>query len=225
MNPPRFSPQPGARERHLQRRCDNPLFAPALRQLDATQLEQARRADQEEVEAFGRDLHALLEAAVALPASAETDAILALRERIERSYEQGAGLPGDHRSELQALDRLYQVIMAALRKAAGNDALAHKELDDAEAARTMHVRLLGHALVADLLRPDSPIAADELAATLLSESAGAVAAVVDLFEPAQRAELAAEARHLLEQAKAEGYALPEAWQRLRLIAGTSMSSE
>lgn len=213
----KFSEAPGAFERQLQRRCQNPLFPPAAAAVTADQLDAARRRDQEERRSFQAALRATLREALDMPPQVESDVLLKLKERLDQLYDQCAGLPGDWDREKQSLMRMIGVIMQAVWAGAGDDPRARSELEQEEHARTLHHELLLQPLVAHLLRPDSPIGPDELVPTLLSETPDAVNTVFALFDPAQQQTLCAQARALLEQLKAEGKPLPVAWQRLQLM--------
>lgn len=197
-------PLPGPRERHLRRRRDNPLFPSERRRVSAAELDAARRADQQEYEGFRRELRELLEEAGELAGTVDTDLVLGLKERVERLYEQCAGLGGDHSREKQGLLQLNDIVVAAIRRAAGADPLAHQELEQEQAARQIHVQLLQYPLVADLLSDRSPITAADLVPTLLSESPEAVRVAMSLFEPEQQAELRAEAHAVVEQVERSG---------------------
>ena len=63
---PRFSELPGARERHLQRRCDNPLFPAAVRTVTQEQVTIARQEDVGELQSFQSELREVVERAVNL---------------------------------------------------------------------------------------------------------------------------------------------------------------
>lgn len=179
-----FSERPGPRERQLRRRHGNPLFGAAA-DVDPEQLRQAKLADQAEARDFERAFPALLERALNLPPTAESDQVLALKEDLDKAYEQAAGLAGDQARLMEAINKLIGVIMRAVWKGAGNDSAAHEELRQEEEARRLHQELLEQPLIADLLNPDTPIPADELVATLLSETEPALAAALLLFDPSQ----------------------------------------
>lgn len=162
-----FSKRPGAHERRLIRRYRNPLFGhTAISQED---IDRARERDADEVKAFMKWFRDLVEQCASLDPNAEADVVLKLKEQLDKSYEQSAGLAGDQ-SEIQALvKRLLEVIMQAMWKGVGQDMQAHSKLQMEAEARESHFALLGYPLVADLLRPDSVIEEDELVPTLLSE--------------------------------------------------------
>lgn len=199
-----FSDRPGSRERHLRRRCDNPLFPPDRRSITQAQVDVAREADETEYREFRERFRQLLHDAGEMSGSVDTEKVLALKERIEQLYEQCAGFGGDHEQEKQGLLRLNDVIMGAVRRAAGNDPLAIEELNNEQAARQLHLQLLEYPLVADLLRDDTPIEAQDLVPTLLSEDPESVRVVMSLFEPDQQTRLQTEAAHLVQRAESEG---------------------
>jgi hypothetical protein len=88
--------------------------------------------------------------------------------------------------------------MRSVRANAGADALAAQELDMEEQARRLHFELLSEPLVADLLHPETVIGEEDLLPTLLSETESALGAALQIFDDAQRRELAEHARALLE---------------------------
>lgn len=204
----RFSSKPGSHERHLARRHANPLFSETRRRVSDAELEAARERDEAESADFARDFQTLLEQAVALAPNSPSETVLALKARCDELLDTCAALGGElggtESAAWNGLLKLNQVIMASVRRAAGNDALAQSELDDEQAAREIHLRLLAHPLVADLLRPDSPIEADELPAALLSEPAANLDSLCGMFDPQQRRAVAEQAESLLDTLRARG---------------------
>ena len=213
----KFSDDPGAFERQLQRQHANPLFPDAARAVTQDQIQTARRRDQEEQRDFQAALRATLREALDMPPQVESDVLLKLKERLDQLYDQCAGLPGDHDREKQSLTRMIGVIMKAVWAGAGDDPRAHSELEQEEHARTLHHELLQQPLVATLLRPDSPIAEDALIPTLLSETENAVRTVLQLFDATQLQAMCQQARALLEQLASTGQELPDARRRLELM--------
>ncbi|MGE5155452.1 MAG: hypothetical protein ACM3ST_15755 [Bdellovibrio bacteriovorus] len=209
-----FTHKPGRRERHLRRRHENPLFAWPPEEVEPEALLAAQKADHEEMVAFRADFRDLIQRAVNLPADADSDTVLGLKQDLERRYEQSFGLPEDHARERAALRKLIDLIMKAVRRAAGNDPLARQELADEEQARAIHFRLLEQPLVADLLHPESPIAPEELTPALLSATAEEVEAALGLFDLPQVEQLAQESLRLVERLEGEGLTLTLPRQRL-----------
>ncbi len=207
-----FGDQPGARERHLRRKHNNPLFGRPL--FDQNDVLQARQQDADEQRAFTESFRQLVQDTAELAPNAEAEVVLRLKERLDLCYEHCAGLPGDQGEVKDMLKRLLQLIMRAMWRGVGQDMLAHSKLQMETEARTAHFALLENVLVADLLRPDSPIAETELVPTLLSESTGAVKSAIQLFEPEQQRILCQSARKLLDTLDASALAETEAAQRL-----------
>ena len=202
-----FTHKPGRRERHLRRRHENPLFGWPPPKVPPEDLLQAQKADHEEMEAFGVSLRDIVQQAVDLPADAGSDAVLGLKGALEQHYEQACGLPEDHGREKDAIRRLIDVIMRTIRRHAGSDPLAQQELDDEEAARAIHFRLLEQPLVADLLHPESPIQPQQLTPSLLNASGAELEAACELFDGNQLAVIVDEAEALFARLRTAGVEL------------------
>lgn len=194
-----FSQHPGRRERHLLRKRDNPLFPESERTLSRESLEEAQRLDHEELSAFITELRKSIHAAVRMQPNENSSLVLGIKERLDKCYEQSAGLADDQRENQEAIEKLLQVITAAVRRGAGNDQTALHNLAREEEARRAHFELLQYPLVADLLAPDSPIGSHELAPTLLSAPPAEFKAVLSLLDYNQRVLLHRDAQALLEE--------------------------
>ena len=191
-----FSELPGRHERHYKRRLDNPLFRePAT--LNDNDLLNAQRLDHEELLAFITELRATVERALNLKSNEESDVILKLKEDLERLYETSAGLADEQGANQQALSQLLAAVMNTIRSNTTGDSLAEQEMAMEQQARQMHFELLQHALVADLLHPETLIAPDQLVPTLLSSPTEQVKAVMVIFDPEQLAMISQEAQALL----------------------------
>jgi hypothetical protein len=212
-----FTHKPGRRERHLRRRHENPLFDWPPQEVQPETLLAAQKADHEDMEAFRETFRALVQRAVELPPDAGSEPILELKEALERQYEHTFGLPETHGEERAAIRKLIGLIMQAVKRAAGADPLARQELAEEEEAREIHFRLLEQPLVADLLHPESPIGPEDLAPAVLSATLDEVAAILEVLDTAQCAELADQALRLLEDRAARGVDVASARQRLDLL--------
>lgn len=193
----RFSETPGRRERHLQRKADNRLFARSARDVSDEAIVQARKQDNQELLAFSRAYQEILKTIADLPGNVDTEVILDIRERIDRLYEQVCGLAGDRSEEKQGLARLHQAITQAIRDSAEGDVEAITRLDEEARAREIHLQLLEQPIIADLLYPDSPITPDELVPSLLSEDVDSFATTMGIFSDEQRRLLLTQAHALL----------------------------
>jgi len=217
-----FTHKPGRRERHLRRRHENPLFSWPPVPVEPLDLLDAQRADHEEMEAFRDAFRHLVQRALDLPPNAGSDQVLALKEDLERHYEQACGLPEDQSEERGALRRLIDLIAKAVRRAAGSDPLAQAELDDEEQARAIHFRLLEQPLVADLLHPESPVTPQDLLPTLLTAAPGELAAALEVFDAAQVLDLVRQGQALLARLEAAG--VDTRVPRQRLLAMMALPS-
>ncbi len=213
----KFSARPGRRERQLQRRHGNPLFGRPAPRCSREALDRARRLDLEEAQDFERRFLDLVQTAIALKPNEDSSVILELKERLDQSYEEACRLGGEQSRFKDALHQLVAVVMAAVRKSAGDDHRAQQELDQEEAARRTHFSLLEHPLVADLLDPQSVVAAEELVPTLLAEPPAAVPAAEYLYDAAQRDALCRSAARLVSDLQAAGVDTVRAEGNLNLL--------
>lgn len=193
-----FSQNPGRWERHLLRKKDNPLFPEPEQTISRESLEEAQRLDHEELTVFITHFRKLILEAVELQPNAESGQVLGIKERLDKSYEQSAGLADDQQETREAILKLQETIMAAVRKGAGADSSALRELAQEEQARAVHFQLLEYPLVADLLAPDSPVGAGELAPTLLTAPKEEFEAALTLFDDDQLVLLRRDAEALLK---------------------------
>ncbi len=208
---------PGAHERHVLRKHNNPLFPRPLR-LDDQTLFEAQRRDFEARQAFQRDFEALLEEAVNLEQNVDTDTLLRLKGRLDEAYETACFVSGDQTAIKQAIQKLIAAIMNTLwQHIEPGDALAQAELRQEEMARQQHFRLLETPLIADLLSPHSPIAPDELAPTLLSADDDELRTALALFDETQLSLLVSQAKALLAPFEQRPDCPPEAWRRLEIM--------
>ncbi len=178
---------------------------------------EAQRLDHEELLAFVTELREVVQRAVDFKPTEESEVVLGLKQDLERLYETSAGLADEQETNRQAIRQLLAVVMRSVAANADGDDLAEQELDMEAQARQLHFDLLRTPLVADLLHPQSTVAADQLVATLLSESTEAVSAAVNLFDQEQRRQLAGEAQALLD-AVDPNRQLSDAWAVLSLLA-------
>jgi hypothetical protein len=144
---------------------------------------------------------------------------LALKDRLERLYDQASRIGDQQNDNKIALKKLLGLIMAAVRQGAGNDAQAHQELDQEDTARTAHFQLLTSALLADLLAPDSVIDESALIPTLLSANKDDLSLVVQLFDQVQLLKIVEDADQLIRQLIAAGHEMSTAMENYAFIQG------
>lgn len=189
-----YSEWPGRHERHYRRRVDNPLFGDRRIDHSDQALREMQRLDHEELIAFLEELRQTVQSAVELKPNEGSEVILALKERLDRLYEQSAGLAEDQAANQSAIRELVEVIMRNVERGAAGDPRGMDELAQERQAREMHHALLREPLVADLLHPETTITAADLAPTLLCAGPSALSAALQIFDPAQLAALHGAAR-------------------------------
>lgn len=209
---PVFSPQPGARERQLQRKLNNPLFAPLV--ITQQDVDLAQRQDHVAMQAFMQQFRELVQRAVGLDKNVESDVVLMLKAQLEQQYAQCGGLPGHPLAIQEALRKLIAAISSTLRSSSANDPHALEKLDLDEQHTRLHLQLCDQMVVSDLLNPDQTITAIELIPTLLNETEEGLQAALALFPPERIGLMLEEGRELLKKIEAQGHSLPAAWQRL-----------
>ncbi|MCW8919644.1 MAG: hypothetical protein OQL08_12635 [Gammaproteobacteria bacterium] len=207
----------GMYERHLLRRDGNPLFRLPAADYSANEVLQARQRDSEELQQFHQEMREAIQQAIELPGNVASEVILELRGRLDQLYTRCSGFGNSCREHKENLRKLIDLVMKAVWQAAADDPQARLELEQEEMARQQHYRLLEYPLVADLLRPDTPIASDELVPSLLLAADDELEAVMWLFEREQLRQICNEAETLLQQRRAEGFALPQAWEKLQFM--------
>lgn len=212
-----FSSSPGARERHLKRQYNNPLFAADQQTFSEQRLSGARYMDEKEQDEFLQEFHTLLGKVAELKPNEGSEIMLDLKSQLDQSYEKCSGLMGEHQHEKEAIVKLVSVIMTSIWHSAAGDAEAEQNLKEEELARNTHFQLLKFPLVADLLRPRSPIAQDQLVPTLLSESQDSIRAAFQLFDQEHQVLICQQAKELLELKNQDDQKLSEAWKKLELM--------
>lgn len=210
-----FSQRPGRHERHYRRKLANPLFDGAPAVVDDEVLLDAQRQDHDELLAFLETLRATVQRAVELRPNEGSEVILEIKGNLDRLYEASAGLAEDHGGNQAAIRELLEVVMRNIERGAAGDAKAIDELAQERIARDAHFALLRSPLVADLLHPQSCIAADELAPSLLSADEHDLADALQLFDRDQLTEIHAGALSCLSDC---GSPPPAAGERLAQIA-------
>ncbi len=221
---PEFSNKPGRCERHLQRKCNNPLFPEEGREVSQEQVAAARALDEEELLRFSEDYQTVLKEISDLAQNVGSEVILNIKQRLDQLYEQVCGLSGDRTAEKAGLVKLHQAITHAIVAGAAGDATAEIQLAQEAQARDIHWQLLEEPLVADLLRPESPISPGDLLPSLLSEDAGSFGVTMGMFDPEQRRSLLTQAEALLKGRDDES-GLGNARARVEFLQGLVASAE
>jgi hypothetical protein len=162
-------------------------------------------------------MRSVIQQAIELEGNVESEVILELRGKLDQLYARCSSFGSGCSEHKQNIRKLIDLVMKAVWQAAGNDPQARMELEQEEMARQQHYRLLEYPLVADLLRPDTPIDQQELIPTLLQAGMEELEAALWMFEPQQLQQLCEEAEQLLARCKDEGLTLEQASARLKLM--------
>lgn len=179
------SDNPGSHERHLNRKHQNPIFDENQTELDQLSMLEAQEQDHEILINFHKEFQDAIQKTINLKPNEESDVILEIKDNLDKLYEKSCLVADDQSETKEALIMLVGIIMTSIRKGAGDDKQAHQELDQEEAARSAHHKMLESKLVADLLDPESPILKEELTPTLLSAEKDDLAMAVQLFDEDQ----------------------------------------
>lgn len=213
------SDNPSSHERHLLRKVNSPLFNDGQIDLSDDLLRTAQNKDRNFQIEYQKEFHDVLEQTVALKPNEESDVILKLKERLDKLYEMSAAIADKQDDIRPAIVQLLQVIMATIRKAAGNDTQAQDKLDQEEMAREAHFKLLESSLVADLLNPNSPIDSAELTPTLLSVEKNDLQLAIQILDQTQLLVLVNDAETILDKLKQSGEHKSRAENNLAVIKG------
>ncbi len=204
-------------ERHLLRKDGNPLYQLPVADYSAEELLQARQRDAEEMHQFHEEMRSVIQQAIELKPNEESEVILELRGKLDQLYTRCSGFGSSCGEHKQNLRKLIDLVMKAVWQAAADDPQARMELEQEEMARQQHFRLLEYPLVADLMRPDTPVDNDELVPTLLQAGDDELDALIWMFAPEQLAAICDQAESLLQQRREQGYTLEEAWAKLQVM--------
>ena len=206
---PNFSNHPGCWEQQLIRRYNNPLFPESARNVIHHQVVEAREKDKKELQAFQKQFESAVKKVSELPEKADAEQLLGLIPELSRCYSDGMTLCIDLPKELQALTRLLTLFEETLIKSAGEESDFLQQIEQQRAERKLQQELLQNRVVAAMMRENSPISADELPATLLSEAPDQVRPLFPLLDSEQQNALYQQMGTLLEQAVAIELPLPK----------------
>jgi hypothetical protein len=219
----------GSFERQLQRRHNNPLFPREKRTVITAELVVARSQDlcdlcqlqgdsKRTLDEFERILDDVTGEANSTTASRESltmslGELIKIRDAIENLIIRAAGIGDIARTQRQGLRKVYEAVVGLMRDAcpAGHEPeleVALEKSDDLQKTFANH-------FVAQSRREDTPIYSDGLVASLLVEDVETVRIMASLVPESARMELAKEAFEMIDVARKEGYAVPDAADKLK----------
>jgi len=213
------SENPGAFERHLIRRADNPLFGDRKTEINSDSLMEAQKKDHDILQQFMLDFRDVMTRAVSFKPNEDSEVILEVKDKLDQLYATSVSVADDQTRVQESIRKLLDVIMQSVRRGAGDDAHALQELDQEEAARKAHFAFLESKLAADILDPDSPIENDDLIPTLLSADKDDLALACQLFDEEQLQYLLTEGEALLNKLEAAGHDVKSAAENFVFMEG------
>lgn len=213
------SENPGAFERHLIRKNNNPLFMQRATKVSSDTLREAQEKDHEILKKFMMDFKETMLKAIDLKPNEDSEVILEIKDSLDKLYATSAVVADDQTRLQESIKKFLTIIMQAVRKGAADDTHALQELDQEEAAREANFSFLQSKLAADILDPDSPIEDVDLVPALLSATKDDLAISTQLFDYEQINYILIEAEKLLNQLEAEGHELKEAAENYVFMEG------
>jgi seryl-tRNA synthetase len=214
------SENPGAFERHLIRRNNNPLFEDRQTEINSDSLMEVQKKDHDILQKFMVDVKETMTKAVTFKPNEDSEVILAIKDQLDKLYATSVSVADDQTRVKESIKKLLTVIMQSVRQGAGNDAHALQELEQEEGAREANFEFLESKLVADILDPDSPIDNDDLVPTLLSiKDKDELALATQLFDLEQVTFLLGEGETLLNKLDAAGEDVKEAAENFVFVEG------
>ena len=213
------SENPGAFERHLIRRENNPLFGDRQTEVNSDTLMDVQKKDHEILQQFMLDFKEVMTKAISFKPNEDSEVILEIKDALDKLYGVSVCVADDQSRVRESIKKLIAVIMQSVRKGAGDDAHALQELDQEDMAREGNFNFLDSKLVADILDPDSPIEDVDLIPTLLSAQKDDLALASQLFDKEQLVFILSEGEKLLNRLEAEGHDVRKAAENFVFIEG------
>ncbi|APA89493.1 tryptophan leader peptide (plasmid) [Paraburkholderia sprentiae WSM5005] len=222
-----WSAHPGAAERHLQRRHNNPLFALHRQMVTAHEVYEARLADAQAIQDIRSELNELSRSfseTTELPLNWQSF-LETYRDHVDRLDERRLVVGGQNASLADAIAALRADILATWRASIHKNRHGLATLEQEEAKRAeRRTMLYGCDWTAQLLSHGSLIPPEEVVAALLSEPASEVEKAVTGLRGEPRlhetlAQCRAAAHRLVTELRAAGHPLPDIDDKLRILDG------
>jgi hypothetical protein len=213
-----WSANPGSRERHLQRRYNNPLFLPARRIVSTADVYYARLKDAQALAEVRRRLNAVWEELEKGGLPFDWHPFLnGIREQLDELHEQLHQAGGDQ--ELETLwQHMRDHILKTWRLAIGNDESGNESLDRAEELTKQRRDNMCKWLY-QVSDTGNSVPLEEVTASLLTESVEDIRKVVVRLGEDSDAMTAVrkEALVLVMKALADGHQVPEHRRKLAVL--------
>ena len=223
----KWSASPGAMERHLQRRYNNPLFPLHRQVVTSNDVYEARVADYQaladirnELAELAREIYGLTE----LP-SDWPSLLNGLRERLDKLEDHRLMAGGENESLGGAIAELRGKVMDLWRSALHNNARHLATLEKSESVqRERHAALYATDWMRQLRSHASPIPPQEVVAALLSDTPAEIETAVAALQAEPQLHSTLEncrsyAQRLVAEVRAGGHTLPDIDEKLRILDG------
>ncbi|MPW23531.1 tryptophan leader peptide [Paraburkholderia sp. CNPSo 3157] len=223
----RWSAHPGAAERHLQRRHNNPLFPLHRQMVTAHEVYEARLADAQALQDIRNELNEVSRSfsqTIELPLNWQSY-LEGYRDHVDRLDERRLVAGGQSASLSDAIAKLRADILTTWRASIHKNRHSLATLEQEEAKRTERRTLLyGCDWTAQLLSHGSLIPPEEVVPALLSESPSELEKAVTGLQAEPRlhetlAQCCATAHRLVNELRAAGHNFPDIGDKLRILDG------
>lgn len=204
----------GGFERQLQRQYQNALFPAEKRTIITADLTEAKSRDQDDYQQLLADSKKAVDEIMNGPNRTLTfNEINSWREAVENLIMRAAAVGDIANSHRDYLRTVYKGIVESLRTSCPPE---HKEqLEDAFAGSERHQKTWSNQFIAQATRKDSPIKPEDVVASLLTEHVETVRLMVSTMSEDSKIKAGRTAIELIENAKKEGYLVPQAGEKLR----------
>jgi hypothetical protein len=213
--PVRWSEACGCFERQLQRRHNNALFPPAKRRITTGELIEAQSRDLADLEKLQADSQKFIDELWSLPDGQKLtfNEINKWRERVQEFIMRAAAVGNIADSHRERLRPVYNGVVNTHRKSCPPE---HKaQLEAAIANSDSYQKTWSNLFVAQVTRKDTPITPDDLLPSLLVEDVETVRLMVSTMTEENRIAAGRAAAVLIQEAKKEGYTVPDAEEKVR----------
>ena len=214
---PGWSTNPGAFERHLIRRYNNPLFAPERREITHAEIDEAKAQDARDIQRLDENWNRLIAEIRALPEKITSSTVDDLRERIDELIQIGLGIGGHAHGITSKAKELRQMLIQTWAKGLEGHPDAKLALEKSERFNQEYGARFENPFVAELSRENSPIPEEEIIASLLTEKPETIAIVLSFSEPDPRQSIRQSAIALLRGAIEEGVTFDNLREILKVL--------
>lgn len=210
----RFSSQPGAHERHLQRRHNNLLFPQARREVTATEALSARIKDTEALESARSNVRRIHEE---FESGAWALDLNGTRQLIEAAQEQVAGAGGDTAGLEEVLREWRKLVIDAWREQLRDNPESLEKLEAAERLHAKNQTAKLSSFNCQFTNDAGAIPKDEIVPAVLCETPSVVGSFLEGLPEETRPTVKKWASDVALTAAKEGFDLQSIEQQLRAL--------